>query len=107
MPRPTAADINGFFRGATYGTSALFPPSSYRTFVHAHDLDLVNAVNRFDGHTLVGTLVYGVRGERAWLALIGVDRTRRRSGLGGELVDDSLARVRQQGVRTVELEIVV
>jgi GNAT superfamily N-acetyltransferase len=106
MPRPTAADINRFFRGGTYGDYDIFTPASYHTFVQAHDLDLANAVNRYDASKLIGTLVYGIRGERAWFALIGVDRARRRGGLGGELVDDALARVLRQGVRTVELEIV-
>lgn len=104
--RPSAADINRFFRGGTYGDYDIFTPASYRAFVRAHDLDVADAVNRFDGTRLIGTLVYGVRNERAWFALIGIDAERRRCGLGGELVDEALERVRARGVRSVELEIV-
>jgi GNAT superfamily N-acetyltransferase len=104
--RPTAADINRFFRGATYGEIDIFSPRSYARFVRAHDLDLARAVNRFDGTKLIGTLVYGVRGERAWFALIGVDASQRGAGLGGELVDAAIAQVRARGVRSIELEIV-
>jgi GNAT superfamily N-acetyltransferase len=104
--RPTAADFNRFFRGRTYGNYDIFTPHSYKEFIEANDIDLTAAINRYDGATLIGSLVYGIRDRRAWFGLIGVAHGVRRRGLGGELVDAAIDAVRTRGVNTVELEIV-
>lgn len=104
--RPNAADFNRFFRGGTYGNYDIFTARSYREFVESNDIDLSLAINRFDGSTLIGTLAYGIRGDRAWFGLIGVAQAARRQGLGGELVDAAVTEVCERGVRRIELEIV-
>jgi GNAT superfamily N-acetyltransferase len=104
--KPTASDFNRFFRGRLYGDFDIFTTRSYDDFVTRHDIDPARAVNRFDGDGLAATIVFGRRGDRVWLALMGVRASLRGHGLGAELLAQTLEKLRAQGARSFEFEIV-
>jgi GNAT superfamily N-acetyltransferase len=85
--RPSAADFNRLFRGATYGRAPIFTAHSYASFVHVNDIDVPRSSCIFEGDELVGALAFGVRAERAWFGLIGVREDKRRSGVGRALFE--------------------
>jgi GNAT superfamily N-acetyltransferase len=103
---PTAADFNELFRGKIYGNYDIFTARTYADFVRRHDIDLSRAISRFDDDGLLGTIVFALRGDRAWLALMGVRETMRGNGFGRELLCAALERLRGSGMRSIEFEIV-
>jgi GNAT superfamily N-acetyltransferase len=72
-----------------------------------HDVDLsVSHLALRDGRP-VGVTLVGRRGDRAWIAGMGVHPTLRGQGLGTELMRRTHNRLRAAGVRTVFLEVLV
>ncbi len=104
--RPAAADFNRFFRGTIYGQHDIFTTRSYADFVRRHDIDLDRALCRFQGTSLIGTIVFAQRGERAWLALMGVAHELRGRGYGKHLFGGAVDAVRASGARSIEFEVV-
>jgi ribosomal protein S18 acetylase RimI-like enzyme len=104
--RPTARDFNALFRGKIYGNHDIFTARSYADLVRRHDIDLSRAISTFEDGTLVGTIVFAQRGERAWLSLMGVRPELRRQGHGKRLFGAAVDAVRAAGARSIEFEVV-
>lgn len=102
---PSAADFNRFFRGAVFGDYNIFSAASYADFVRRNDIDLAAAVTRAAGRKAIGALTFGVRGQRAWFGLIGVDPKHRREGVARAMMAQAIDAVRTRGVTHIELEI--
>jgi GNAT superfamily N-acetyltransferase len=102
---PSAADFNRFFRGAVFGDYAIFSPRSYADFVRRNDIDLGAAITRVRGRTTIGALGFGVRDDRAWFGLIGVDPKHRREGIARDMMLEALDAAHRRGVSRIELEI--
>jgi len=104
--RPTAADFNALFRGKTYGNHDIFTTRSYADMVWRHDIDLSRAISTFDGDRLAGTIAFAMRGERAWLSLMGVQPDLRGRGHGKRLFGAAVDAVRALGAKSIEFEVV-
>ena len=104
--RPTANDFNTLFRGKTYGDDDIFTTRSYSDFVRRNDVDLSRAISIFEGARLAGTIAFAQRGQRAWLALMGVAPDLRGRGYGRKLFGDAVDAVRASGAKRVEFEVV-
>jgi ribosomal protein S18 acetylase RimI-like enzyme len=102
---PSAADFNRFFHGTVFGDYAIFSPRSYADFVRRNDIDLAAAITRVRGRATIGALAFGVRGDRAWFGLIGVDPKHRREGIARDMMLEAIDAVRGRGITSVELEI--
>jgi GNAT superfamily N-acetyltransferase len=104
--RPTAADFNALFRGKTYGENDIFTARSFTDFVRRNDVDLTRAICEFDGARLAGAIAFAQRGQRAWLALMGVQPDLRGQGYGRRLFGAAVGAVREAGARRIEFEVV-
>ena len=104
--RPTAADFNALFRGKTYGEHDIFTARSYADFVRRNDVDLSRAISTFEGARLAGTIAFAQRGQRAWLALMGVAPDLRGQGYGRKLFGAAVDAVRTSGAKRIEFEVV-
>jgi GNAT superfamily N-acetyltransferase len=102
---PSAADFNRFFRGTVFGDYDIFSASSYTDFIRRNDIDLAAAVTRAAGGKAIGALAFGVRGNRAWFGLIGVDPKHRREGVARAMMAEAIDAVHQRAVTQIELEI--
>jgi GNAT superfamily N-acetyltransferase len=102
---PSAADFSRFFRGAVFGDYAIFSLRSYADFVRRNDIDLATAITRIRGRVTIAALAFGVRGDRAWFGLIGVDPKYRREGIARDMMLEAIDTVRARGVTSIELEI--
>ncbi len=102
---PSTADFNRFFRGAVFGDYAIFSPQSYADFVRRNDIDLGAAITRVRGRVTIAALAFGVRGDRAWFGLIGVDPKHRREGIARDMMLEAIDAVRGREVASIELEI--
>lgn len=96
--------INDVFRGKVYGNYDIFTAASFRDFVFRHDADPSRAINAYDDGTIVGTLLFAQRGERAWLSLMGVLPAYRRTGLGRAIFSEAIDAVQSFGVTSMEFE---
>jgi ribosomal protein S18 acetylase RimI-like enzyme len=104
--RPTAKDFNALFRSKTYGADDIFTTRSFADFVRRNDVDLSRAIATFEDGDLVGTIAFSQRGERAWLALMGVQPELRGLGYGKHLFAAAVDAVRASGARSIEFEVV-
>jgi ribosomal protein S18 acetylase RimI-like enzyme len=105
MSRPNAAHFNAFFRGHIFGNHDIFTARSYDDFVRRNDIDLDDAVTVCEGRRMIGALAFGIRDQRAWFGLIGVDPAYRRGGVGRSMFAQAIERVHARGVTSVELEV--
>lgn len=103
---PTAQDFNALFRGKIYGNHDIFTARSYADMVRRHDIDLSRAISTFEGDRLVGTIAFAMRGERAWLSLMGVQPDLRGRGYGKQLFGAAVEAVRELGAKSIEFEVV-
>ncbi|MGV3618359.1 MAG: GNAT family acetyltransferase [Fimbriimonas sp.] len=58
-----------------------------------------------EGDVLMGTLMFGYDGHRGWLDYLGVDPQRQGKGIGRQLVEDAVGRLREMGCPKVNLQI--
>lgn len=99
--------INDVFRGKIYGSHDIFTARTFADFVHRHDVDVDRAVNAYDGESIVGTLLYARRKDRAWFSLMGVLPKYRRDGIGRALFVGALDLLVDSGIRSMEFESVL
>lgn len=73
----------------------------------AHDVDLSATFLALEGDVPIGVALTARRGDRAWIAGMGVHPTRRGSGLGGALLGKVQERLLALSVREILLEVLV
>ena len=73
----------------------------------AHEVDLGSTVLAFDGARPVGVALTARRGDRGWLAGMGVHPSFRGRRLGREILRRAMDRLGESGARTVALEVLL
>ncbi len=81
-------------------------PSAFRHLIVREDLDLAASVVAVNGVEMVGTGLLGIRGQRGWIGGMGVIPTRRRQGIGRQMMCYLLDRVRERALEQVNLEVI-
>ena len=79
--------------------------AALREHVRMHDVDLDASVVALSDGTPAGIALLALRGERAWIAGMGVAPQARRTGLGRALMHDAIAGAARGGAREVVLEV--
>jgi ribosomal protein S18 acetylase RimI-like enzyme len=64
------------------------------------DISLIASLN----NEIVGISLVAIRGDRGWIAGMGIDPVWRAQGLGRQLLAETLTRLRRAGTRAVQLE---
>jgi len=82
-------------------------PERFAEDSRVHDVDLSASFLALSDNRPVGVTLVGRRGDRAWIGGMGVHPTIRGRGLGTKLMFRTQDRLRAQGARTIELEVLV
>ncbi len=95
--------INASYAGHPFPVH--FSPRHYETFARVHDIDQeLSVVATWHGE-VVGLAQLGRRGDRGWVAALGVRPEYRRRGIGRGLMETLTERALAAGVRQMQLEV--
>ncbi len=76
-------------------------------YVHLYDVDLgLSLVSLDTDRSPTGLIMIGVRNDHAWITRLGILPEKRRNRLGQDLMETSINRLRENGIRRVQLEVI-
>lgn len=76
-------------------------------YVHLYDVDLGLSTVAVDAEfSPIGLIMIGIRGDHAWITRLGVLPEQRRYHVGQDLMEISIDKLRDYGVRQVQLEVI-
>src|SRR5579859_3944047 len=76
-------------------------------YVHLYDVDLGLSTVALDGDfSPIGLIMIGLRGAHAWITRLGVLPEQRRYRVGQDLMEISIDKLQEFGVRRVQLEVI-
>jgi ribosomal protein S18 acetylase RimI-like enzyme len=79
---------------------------SFQALIERDDLDLDASVAALDGDRIIGTGLLGVRDRHGWIGGMGVIPTRRRQGIGRQMMYYLLEQARKRNLASVNLEVI-
>jgi ribosomal protein S18 acetylase RimI-like enzyme len=91
---------------ADYYVPIYLTPHTFHEMAAREDIRLAASVAALADDRVVGMGLLGVRGERAWIAGVGVIPGWRRQGIGRQVMLGLIDQARGNGVRRVQLEVI-
>jgi len=88
-----------------YATPIRFRPDQFDFFVRAHDILPNQSLVAREGDELVGIVLLGRRGERGWVAGLGVEPGHRGQGVARALMTGVMENARALGMKHLQLEV--
>jgi GNAT superfamily N-acetyltransferase len=107
----TNVDFDAFTQAFNLAYSDYFVPISmtvpaFKALIKRDDLVLKASVAAVDGDQIVGTGLLGIRGRVGWIGGMGVIPTRRREGIGRQMMHYLIEQARSNGLTRVDLEVI-
>ncbi|MCD4686520.1 MAG: GNAT family N-acetyltransferase [Anaerolineae bacterium] len=89
-----------------YFTPIVMSVPGFQGLIARESLDLDASVAVLDEHAIVGTGLLGIRGSRGWIGGMGVIPSRRRQGIGRQMMQYLIDQARQRGLAKLQLEVI-
>lgn len=89
-----------------YYVPIVMTPASFRALMNRDNLDAAASVAAFDGDTIVGTGLLGIRDRTGWIGGMGVVPSHRRQGIGRQMMHFLIDRAREHHLTNVKLEVI-
>ena len=97
-----AAFVEAF---SDYSVPMAMTPEAMRSIIARRGVDFGASIGAFDGQRMVGFTINGIDGDRGYDSGTGVVPSHRRTGLGRQIMDTSIAVLRARGIRNYQLEV--